>query len=666
MKAEQVKKAAQEVRKQTKVDDVDRVFGREKLPVKRVGMGVHNNVFYYGTVGIDGQQIVVTSDKKFYTIRAEVKEGPRGGKEIVYHDDIKKKFGLNYRFPMEEGLISHPWSNKAILKFLKGEYEPINIRVVFEKIVELNKRYLDHYDPRTHPVVACDIIADYANSLFESRGITHLTGNPGSGKTKQGRVYRNSSCNALWSSKLTPAAAFRAMEANCGRLCADNFDKLPQETKDLYSLFFQTGWEYDGVSHLVNKDTGKVDAYQTFSPIMVNNILGLDAVTTTRTIPIKMLKTTDKKIGKEKPRARDPVWEGIRNSLRYWVLDNWQIIEQKINEVEFDLDNRDFDVGLAVLVIAKIIGKDVFDDVLGYLKDMLAREAIRDISSDWEAIMFTELLNEFNEKEEQKKIVIAEFVEKIMPKLRPDVPEEILQPSGAVKNKDYPKTLKMMKQWAPKAFNRVPLFKDKSRLHGKLQISFLKSDVQKYITLMEYDQDIEEIGKKEKQNQQVENTNGQKQDTALPTPTQHTHLNPALTFTQGVGKKLGKAQKNCPPPNKNDSKSEQKTSQGGAGRQGGAYPTVEHNRPKKEAGLPLDTGLGEKNALPNFGQNFNDKVLSLIPRSGNGNGIKFGDLEQKIVNSEFKEQYFKLSDAIEELKEEKKLREDSPGILTRA
>lgn len=460
-------------------------FNGEKLPVQRIGQGIHNGVFYYGTLNAYGNQAVITSDKKLYAITED-------------GDSIREEFGLNYRYGMEESLIWHVWTNESALRYLNNGYVPKDIKTLFNDIKAINEEFVDHVDLRIHAVVACDIIADYLNCLFESRGITHIWALKGSGKTKQSRIYRGLSFNVMWSSKVSVAALYKSVESNCGRVIIDNFDNIrSEELRAAYSQLLQTGWESDGIKHHCEPKTDRVVAFRTYCPYLINNIVGLDDTTADRTLKFNMLKTVSLK-GKRQPNFRKQRWGELREQLRFWALDNWKKVEKTRDVVDstIDLNNREKDIGLAVLTIAQMVGKDVFDAVFSYIKEKAAEEKVKDLSEDWEYVLFKEIKKRVeNMPEKQGWIELADIGLTITPLLYPDIDRVIGKNEYEKPNSEYQKVERKIKRWIPKHLRKIPLFKKKRLVKGKTQIYFIEESVDRYRKVKEIDkEDIDESG----------------------------------------------------------------------------------------------------------------------------------------------------------------------------
>src|SRR3990167_4702428 len=86
---------------------IDELLSQEKPKYTRLGIGIHNDIFYQGTsLWAFGKQCsaIITSDKKIYVAFPEKNE-------------IIGNFGLTYRVDFEEESLEYSWSNKAIQQY---------------------------------------------------------------------------------------------------------------------------------------------------------------------------------------------------------------------------------------------------------------------------------------------------------------------------------------------------------------------------------------------------------------------------------------------------------------------------------------------------------------------------------------------------------------------
>ncbi len=363
-------------RGKSKIKDL---LSNEKNKIDRIGTGIHNNVFYFGnSVRKESSDelidILITSDRDIHTVWSKE------------NDEIRDKFKLSYRNKFDIGVINNPWSNQSIDKYLDEDYEPINIRELFEEIKRLNTLYVYHEDQRVHSVIAADIISNYSCPIFNAKGRMYFQAEHGSGKSTQAKIYSLLTYNAIHGD-ITPASMERVVESTCGTLVIDNYDNLSEDKKIAGRQFIEVFYKKGSKSYKADGKNHRVNSYNGYSPVVINNIIGLPEVTESRCIKINMIKTNNPKISRKKIKETDKIWQDIVDDLHIWTLDNWKLIEKTYDESYFkDFNNRDLENVESILTIAKIIGEDVFEEINDFLKDNVNKQKESNIEDNWDFI----------------------------------------------------------------------------------------------------------------------------------------------------------------------------------------------------------------------------------------------------------------------------------------
>jgi len=398
------------------------IFNKEKKSFNSLGMGVHNDVFYYGTsVEIDGQEYscLITSDKKFY---------------VGYSDrnEIKQKFGLGYNTNFQEDDLDFKWPNQSIKKYLSKDYTKKSIKHLYSALLEKNKEYLDHLDERTQSFIVCDIMSQYAYRLFRTKGRTYLKGDKGCGKTKQSRICWLSGFNTIWISGISGAALFRTIERTSGTPIIDNFDNLSDELKTDITQLMETGWEEQAkIRRCGGKTNQRIDKFHIYSSLVLNNIVGIGHVTQDRCFTIVMLKTTSAK-GKKQPRKENPFWAIFRDDMRNFVLDNWKDIKKSYEELEVpEFNDRLLEVVAPVLTIAKLVGNKEYEELIKYVKENDEKIKNRDYTTDFRYIVYSEMLKVLGDKT-SCALPTSALAEAVIPLFR-----GVSKPSGEENNYSY-------------------------------------------------------------------------------------------------------------------------------------------------------------------------------------------------------------------------------------
>jgi len=443
--------------------EIKQMLSQEKKPKMRLGQGIHNNVFYYGTTLKQNDvpvSAVVTSDKKIYVGNA-----------------IKEKFGLDYRTEFDEDSLDLVWENKEITEYLNEQKQP-NLKEIYERIIEINKKYIDHVDSQTHSYIACDIISSYFFSLFEEKGRTFFNAERGSGKTKQSKIYKYLAFNSNWITRATSSSIFRDVEGTCGTLIIDNMDKLNKDMKQEMEHHIETGWQKDSKYKLTEEIAGKkrTIAYSNYGHCVVNNILGLHEDTLDKTFQIKMVKTTNNKKSKLKITKKSEKWGKIRTDLRVWILNNHKKIENIYETDLMDEGGREFDVVEASLLAAKLISDNVFDSLLEYVKREIENNK-NDYEDDLGFQVFGLIYNSFEANEPTKWIKPLELSGGLTKQWYPDLIET---------NQEFRDRRRGTSKKISALIKGIAYFKTSRRVDGKIQIFMKKQDVVKYIKTKDY------------------------------------------------------------------------------------------------------------------------------------------------------------------------------------
>jgi hypothetical protein len=481
-----------------------------KKPSGRLGQGIHNNKFYFGT-SLNESSAIITSDKKLFSgiteyffhcvgcnkekkratrrIEERVKKpskcacGTNDWKLSKKENEIIDEFGLRYRTEFNDDAIDYFWNTYSIKKYLQNNYKKRDIGEIYQNIANINKKYIDHLNEESHKFIACWIIATYCFSLFEHFGRLYFRAEKGSGKTQQSRIIKFLSFNPMWITKGSESSIFRDAEATCGTFIVDNMDKLDEKLKRSIEHYIETGLMKDATYRLTNKDTHQTQKFQSYTPMALNNILGIDEDTIDKTFEIAMLKSTNNEIKRIKPTSKSEDWEKIRDQIRYWTLDNWKEIEKTYEGLSAKFSGREFDVVEGTLTIAKIIDKKIYSELCKYIEEKI-EEQKPDLENNPTYIIFTEVwkrvLSKIKEKgleaeTEGVKIFVGDIAERVFPILR-----------GWIKEEDRGKKLPQFSRYISKTIKSVPMFKKTGLSDGRTWILIKRNQLEQYMKLQQF------------------------------------------------------------------------------------------------------------------------------------------------------------------------------------
>ncbi|HEC87041.1 MAG TPA: hypothetical protein ENI49_04145 [Thermoplasmatales archaeon] len=389
------------------------LLAKERRPYQSIGRGVHNGVFYIGTI-VEGEKdqidVVVTSDRKIYA----------GFKE---DNKIKKEFGLNYRFPLFADCMDFWWSHKSIEKWVYESYT-VDIAELFRKIVELNKKYMIYEDPKTHLYIALDIMRSYFFPLFPANSRTYFHSDPGSGKTNQIMIYDALAFNPITSADFSSASIYRIIESTGGTILVDDFDLLPDEQKNAIIQHIRVNYKKFKTIRADGNRKNRPYAYNSYSHLVFNNVYGLgnDDITTERIITIRLLKHPEARDLVVNP--EDPVWKPIRDDLHVCVLQYWKDVKDCYDKLKIDdFEARELELIKPILAIAKVIDEEVYHEVLGWYKDLLKREKVKDLKDDWEYNLLRILWKRVKDlgDKEPLRVFVKDLADELLVELYPEI-----------------------------------------------------------------------------------------------------------------------------------------------------------------------------------------------------------------------------------------------------
>jgi hypothetical protein len=377
---------------------------KERKPYMSIGRGVHNGVFYIGTALQKGDKLldaVITSDRKIYVDWASKNE----------LNEIKNYFGLNYRFNLFADCLDYWWSNSSILKWLEQGYT-VDIKEIFNKIVEKNRKFMIYEDDRIHKYTALDIMRSYFFILFLANSRTHHLAEPDSGKTNQHMIYRALSFNPMSSTDFSSASIYRFIESASGTILIDDFDLLPEDQKNAIIQHIRTNYKKFKTVRADGNKSNRPYGYNSYSHLIFNNVYGLgnDRITPQRVITIRILKHSEAKNITVDPDAE--FWKPIRDDLYIMTLQYWKNVKNIYNALKVDeLTTRELELIKPILSIAKLIDDELYNGILEWYIELVKQEKIRDITDDWEFLLLKELWDIVKDKEPKEEIRV--FVKKI-------------------------------------------------------------------------------------------------------------------------------------------------------------------------------------------------------------------------------------------------------------
>lgn len=396
---------------------------KERKPFQSIGRGIHNDIFYIGSVldyGNKQLDCIITSDRKIYV------DWGKGE-----YNEIKQDFGLNYRFPLFADCLDYWWSNASILKWLENNYT-VDIKELFNKITSLNEKFMIYEDNRIHKYTALDIMRSYYFILFTANSRTYHHADPESGKTNQLMIYRALSFNPMSSTDFSSASIYRFIESTSGTVLIDDFDNLPDEQKLAILQHIRTNYKKFKTVRADGNKSNRPYGYNSYSHLVFNNVYGLgyDEITPQRLITIRLLKHKEAKDITVNP--DDEIFIQIRDDLYIMALQYWKEVKEIYDHLKVDgVTSRELEVIKPILTIAKLIDEKLYHEMLKWFKELTEQEKLKDLTDDWEYHLLKELWNITYDK--QDKEIIQVFVK--------DIAQNIVDKISDPSNENYIKLL---------------------------------------------------------------------------------------------------------------------------------------------------------------------------------------------------------------------------------
>lgn len=338
-----------------------------------LGCGAINEIFYFGTrLFRDGKPYtaIITSDKKVY-IKSEL-------------DEIKINFGLSYKDDFYDEGLDNILSKEAVYKWLYENTDEITLKSVFDKLVEIFKKYIYLEDDRKYYLLAAYRIAGFFMPIWRVRARLFIYAEMGSAKSRLTQIMHNTGFNSIALGDWTLPYLQRLIESTSGETHIDDFETLDEDKKNatirLVKTGFMKGFKAGKISEGMNK---KPETYDLFNTTTINNTEGLDFISTDRCITIRIPKISKKEFDKE-PNFQDPIWKELRDELYILGLKYATLIIDNYEKVSSDkIRGRLFSIIKPELTVAKLISDKVYEEIENFWIEEVEQRDTIDYATDW-------------------------------------------------------------------------------------------------------------------------------------------------------------------------------------------------------------------------------------------------------------------------------------------
>ncbi len=257
---------------------------KQPLPPELAGRRIHPALHFeddLANIGIvrtrgDGKGVtsIITSDRREYP--SEILEQVATTKPLAYTPLVD-------RWPVED---REAW--------LQRKTEPASFALAVGAVLALFSRLLDA-PMVTLTILACWTVGSYFHRIFPAFARLFLTGERESGKSKAQQIIGGLAFNGLY--RVTPNGPplFRLIDALRPTYCVSEAENLEGEQRQVLQAILAEGYLRGGfVDRCDGESNWEPRPFEVFAPITLGNIKGIRGVMESRTIPLVMVRGTDR------------------------------------------------------------------------------------------------------------------------------------------------------------------------------------------------------------------------------------------------------------------------------------------------------------------------------------------------------------------------------------
>ena len=269
-------------------------------------------------------------------------------------------------------------SSKAAILFVRGQCEAPGWSEVYSEVKAAIKRFVNlDFDSRLYDVVACWVLATYFQEALNVLPFLYAYGASGTGKTRLLFTAVYLARHGFMATDPSEASIFRTAEAFKPTLGIDE-SLIGAAAWKLIRTAFKKGLYVPRVEQTKRKEF-VLSLFETFMPVafssteMPKELGGCDA-DEARAIFIFMKQMPD-------PIGRDPEPEDFKEVRdRLYLIRLGRANEalkalQEVSALQLPFGGHEREVWLPLLTMAKLVGKDVFHNVLSYAVDFYGVKA---------------------------------------------------------------------------------------------------------------------------------------------------------------------------------------------------------------------------------------------------------------------------------------------------
>jgi len=270
------------------------------------------------------------------------------------------------------------WSSEGIDGFLNGK-EPIKPSQLFARLRKLFRGYIELSDERLYDFLTLWSIGTYFHWLFNAYPYVYVGGISGTGKTKLLTLCSLICFNSVSSGAISTASLFRLIQSTKCSVFLDESDALSNrfgafEVRNLLLCGYKKGQRIYRAKR-TDEGTFEAECFEVYSPKMLANIEGLEAVLSSRCIEIIMQRGSNRNITNREVIIDYPIWQQIRDTIYPFMMKNWKEVKRTYLDLQNDtvLQSRNWELWKPIMALAKFLGDVV---LLEHIIDLAIEKAV--------------------------------------------------------------------------------------------------------------------------------------------------------------------------------------------------------------------------------------------------------------------------------------------------
>ena len=335
---------------------------------------------------------------------------------------IKDKYKLPHPDVNEHG---NPVPNKE-----EDEKTKEKLLEIYRNIIDIIKTYIE-INPIYYPIIATWIIGSYTHEHFKTYPFLFFNAMKGSGKTRMLNLIAFLSKEGEVQNNMTEAVLFRTK----GTLCLDEFEGVTRRGNENLRELLNAAYKKGAKVKRMKKKRGLegeeqvVEEFDMFRPICMANIFGMENVLADRCISVVLEKSSNQKItrliedfdqnklildtkslllelsvvicsflsvGECTQEWNKYIHTNYTTTLTYNYTKLHLLFEKIKNS---NLDGRNLELSMPLLIIANVIGNDVVDDLMSSLVKIIEDRKVDDIYNNKDVALIDFISQEIPKEE---------------------------------------------------------------------------------------------------------------------------------------------------------------------------------------------------------------------------------------------------------------------------